>query len=117
MKIAEFEKILSFAGIVPVARVTIEGEDVFVADGFVPPSKQESLKRFGVGPMEYPYGCYMTISVSEDKARGWDTQYAVCDAFHDPGYSPETKQGMRVKTIIDRTELAIKSRRKNATKH
>ena len=117
MKIKEFETILSVAGIVPVARATIDGEDVFVADGFVSPLKQETLKRFGVEPNEYPYGCYMTISVIEDKQRGWDTQYAVCDAFHDPGHSKETKQSMRVKTILERTQQAISSRRKNVTKH
>ena len=113
----QFEKILDATGIKPVKRFSVLGEEVFIADGFVPPSMQTYLSRFNIEKDEFPYGCFMTFWVAEQKGGMGDAGFAAFDAFHDSGHSPEAKLDMRVQEVERRATADLENRKKNATKH
>ncbi len=108
---SDIERVFSDIGIKPVHRTRIAGEEVFIADGFIPPSLIDKgyLIKFKVEPGEFPFGCFLTL--------WWTMQHkgigsvGVYDALHDPGYSPEEKKKMRVATIIEMAKRDFKRRK------
>jgi hypothetical protein len=109
----DIERVFSSVGIKPVDRLTIDGEEVFIADGFVAPSLINNgyLIKFKVEPGEFPLGCFMTVWwTQQNKGVG---SIAFYDALHDPGYSPEEKAKMRVNTVIYLARQDFKRRKLN----
>jgi hypothetical protein len=97
---SDLERICSANGIKPVHRTKIDGNEVFIADGFVPPGaiNRGHIVRFGVHPGEFPFGCFLTVWWTEQhKGIG---SVVVCDAMHDPGYTPEEKVKMRIASTV-----------------
>ena len=108
---SDIERVFTSVGIKPVKRTIIQGEQVFIADGFVGPSmiNDGHLRRFNVSPGEFPFGCFLTMWWTEQhKGIG---SIGVFDAMHDPGYTPDEKKNMRVATIIEMAKLDFKRRK------
>lgn len=108
---ASIERIFSDVGVKPVHRTRINGEEVFIADGFVSPVviDQGHLIRFGVNPGEFTFGCFLTLWWTEQhKGIG---SVGVFDALHDPGYTPEEKKHMRIASIVELAKRDFKRRK------
>lgn len=108
----DLDRVLSSSPVKPVLRTIVEGKDIFVADGFVPPSLLPSLERFGMTATqdEFPLGCFATLWYCDNKV-GW-AGIMLCDVLHDYGHSNEARQDMRVKSAVAlaRDELSKKRR-------
>lgn len=96
----DIERMFRAIGVQPVERTKIGNDEVFIADGFVPPKIIEAgfLKKFEINPGEFTFGVYLTLWWTE-RFRGMGS-IAAFDAFHDPGYSKDEKQQLRVNTAI-----------------
>lgn len=103
----QFELALDATSVKPVHRENINGQEVFVADGFISPSQLKYLDKFGVSATdkEFPYGCFATIWYAEAKIGLCGI--AIYQAFHDQG-SVEAKAQMRIKSavVLARNDLA-----------
>lgn len=106
------DRILSAGPIKPAKREKILGTEVFVADGFVPPSMVRFLYRFNmhVTSEEYPFGCFATIWFIEEES-GLATGICIFEAFHDPGNSSEAKAEMRIKQSLSKAKAHIRRRK------
>ena len=96
----DIERMFSAIGVKPVHRTKILGNEVFIADGFVQPSMIDKgyLRKFEIKPGEFPFGCFLTVWWTEQhKGTG---SICACDAMHDPGYSAEEKQKMRINSAV-----------------
>jgi hypothetical protein len=65
----KIEDICRRGGMVPVWRDTVDGAQIFIADGWSSPPHHVH-RRFGVEADEFPFGCYVTlwwVSRGEDK--------------------------------------------------
>ncbi len=112
MKKNKIERICRTAGMKPVRRDSINGVEVFIADGFsLPPHR--AYRRFGIGPMEFPKGMYATlwwVSQGEDKL---DTgQPLFFDVFHDPQYANGSKQLARINSAMTEARTFLESRKR-----
>jgi hypothetical protein len=107
----EIEKAFSQVGINPVHRTTIDGNELYIADGFISPALINAgfLIKFSVNPGEFPFGCFLTMWWS-DQHKGIGS-IAVFDAMHDPGYSPDEKIKMRVNSTIHLARQDFKRRK------
>ena len=108
---SDIERVFSSVGIKPVHRTKIDGNEVFIADGFVSPVliNKGYLIKFKVEPGEFPFGCFLTLWWT-DQHKGVGS-VGVYDALHDPGYSPEEKLKMRVATIVQMAKNDFKRRK------
>lgn len=94
------EKLCRAAGMVPEARRSAHGHEVFVADGFSlwPHYK---MRHFGLGPDMFDGGCYITlwwIPQGEDKVLTGTALY--CEPRHDPDYDLATRKQMRINAAV-----------------
>ena len=108
---ADIERVFSSVGVKPVYRTKINGEEVFIADGFITPGliNKGYLIKFSVNPGEFPFGCFLTLWWTEQhKGIG---AIAVFDAMHDPGYSADEKQNMRIASTIHLAKKDFKRRK------
>lgn len=96
----QFERALTASPVKPVHRTKIGKHEIFVADGFVPPTHFRFLERFAMTatPDEFPFGCYVTIWYEEKKVGLCGI--AICDAMHDSGNSLEAKAAMRIQSAV-----------------
>ena len=94
------ERMCRDAGMVPEKRVTIDGREVFIADGFskVP---HFTYGKFGVEKDEFPDGAFCTIwfaSIKEDKVD------VGCPMFFEKNHNPElmgsARQHARINAAI-----------------
>jgi len=99
------------AGLVPARRETIQGRDVFVADGFAL-LPHVTFRRFGVDEHDFPTGCHATIWWA---ARGEDRFDVGAPMFfephHDPEYDHKTKRQARINTALKQAAGFEKSMR------
>lgn len=99
---AVIERCCRNAGMTPERRKTLQGYEVFVADGFCEaPNVDLWYGKMGVKPGEFPFGVFCTIwwsAMSDDK---FDVgQPLFFDAFHNPEYDAKTKKMARVNTAL-----------------
>jgi hypothetical protein len=99
----QFERALDATSIKPVYRTKINGQELFIADGYVSPPQLKYLSSFGVSatPEEYPSGCYATIWYSPRQIAG-RCGTCVFDAMHDGGRSLEARLSMRIRTAVEK---------------
>lgn len=104
MNKSQFEAALNKTAIKPVYRTKIGDNEVFIADGFVPPSQLRYLDRFGMKATtdEFPFGAFATIWYAERRV-GW-CGLAICDAFHDAGDSADGKRKRRINSAVTMAE-------------
>lgn len=117
MNKSQFEQALDATSIRPAYRTQLNGQELFVADGFIAPAQLQYLTRFGVKATseEYPFGCYATIWYAPRRV-GW-CGICVFDAMHDPVKSQEAKQSLRIKAAIYKAVEDHKRRDGNGTVH
>jgi len=60
----DMERMCVAAGMQTQPRRTIEGKEVFIADGFSSPP-HAAFGRFGLTPEEFPFGCFVTFWLTE----------------------------------------------------
>ena len=112
MRKEELERTLTATAIKPVHRTAVAGQDVFIADGFMPPEQLKYLSRFGMTATaeEYPFGAFVTIWYRDGKI-GFGG-IAICELSHDPGHSFEARQNMRVNSVLSLARQDFAKRRK-----
>ncbi len=98
----ELELALSSGPVTPVLRTNVEGKEIFIADGLLPPEMLHTLRRFDiiVTPKDYPMGCFVTICwCFEGKVgMGWTV---VAEYFHDFWKSDEARRKLREDNAIE----------------
>lgn len=100
------------AGMAPAKRATIDGAEVFIADGFSAPPHW-IYRHFGIGPTQFPFGMFATLWWASKGDEKLDTgQPLFFDAFHDPQYSAADKKRARVNTAIKEAREFLRSRKK-----
>ena len=100
------------AGMKPVKRDNINGTSVYVADGFSSPPHYK-FRRFGVEPHEFPWGAFVTLWWLERGEGELDVgRPMIFDAFHDPEYSKDTKQLMRINSALQDAKEHMQRRTK-----
>lgn len=96
----KIESMCRKSGLVPAKRLVIKGVDVFIADGFSSPPHQ-NFRRFGIGPEEYPMGCYVTLWWCSKKDEHLDVgQPIFFEPFHDPNMDPSFRPKARINAAI-----------------
>ena len=89
--------ILDQGPVKPADRRTIGRNQVFVADGFVPPP-HHYLERFGVREGQYPNGVYMTIWWTDQKPQRGGAAFFEPD--HDPLLMLSYKKKARINSVL-----------------
>lgn len=95
----------------PVHKENVQGIEVIIADGFVPPSKMQTIKRFGIEGNDFPMGCYQTIWWAMKS----DDEFAIanilfCEAMHDAPSSTDEKRQMRINAALgEANQLLLKA--------
>lgn len=111
---SKIESMCRAAGCLPVKRATVMGREVFVADGFSA-TPHVTFQRFDIDDGDFPFGCFgtfwWTFEGDEKMAMGRPLFF---DAFHDTGYSKESKQMMRVSKALKDAEETFVLRKKAA---
>lgn len=112
MKKNKIESICRRAGMKPVRRETIDGVEVFIADGFSM-MPHPYYRRFGVEPFEFPQGMYVTLWWASKGDENLDIgQPLFFDVMHNPEYANGSKQLARINTAIKTAREFIAARRK-----
>ena len=111
---SKIESICRQAGMRPVRRTTVEGAEVFIADGFsLPPHR--AYRRFDIGPLEFPRGMYVTLWWASKGDEKLDTgQPLFFDVFHNPEYANGSKQLARINAATNAARDFLSSRKKMA---
>lgn len=103
----KMESMCRTAGMVPVARQTVDGREVFVADG-KSATPERTFSKFGVEANDFPGGCYATmyfVSRREDKLDIGHIMFF--DLFHNPELAHEAKQQARINTAVDHAKALL----------
>jgi hypothetical protein len=100
------------AGMTPAERKKVLEYDVFICDGFsLPP--HNNFRTVGVGPNEFPNGCYVTIWWAAKGEDNFDVGVPlIFDAFHDSSLDITTKKKARINTAILEATGFLKARKK-----
>jgi len=85
---------------------------LLISDGFsLPPHR--AYWRFGVGPDEYPSGCYVTFWwLMKGEERLFVAYPLIFDVFHDPEYDVATKKRARINTAVKKAEEFVSQLRR-----
>lgn len=109
---SKIERICRNSGMAPAKRETIDGAEVFIADGFSPPP-HFNFRRFGVEPSEFPFGMFVTLWwVSKGDEKLDVGQPLFFDAFHDKQYTGPDKRRARIATAVNEARSFLDRRRK-----
>jgi hypothetical protein len=95
------------AGVLPEKRATVQGREVFIADGFSA-KPHETFKRFDIEQGDFPFGAFGTfwwIFDTDDKMSLGRPLFF--DAFHDAGHTVESKQKMRIASAMKDAEQTL----------
>ena len=106
------ESMCRTAGMVPVMRQNINGEEIFIADGFSA-MPAITFQKFGIGPDDFPGGCFATlwmVSRGEDKLD--IAQPLFFELFHDRHMSSEGKKYARINSAVNEAYKFLERRRK-----
>lgn len=111
---SKIETMCRRAGVLPVGRENIDGEDVFIADGFsiIP---EIAFQKFDIEAKDFPSGAFATFwwtFEGDDKMSLGRPLFF--DAFHDPGHTMESKQKMRIAAALKDARDMLAARRKKA---
>lgn len=87
----KIEKMCREAGMKPARRATIDGVEVFIADGFSAPPHW-AFRKFGINHSEFPMGMYVTLWWASKGDEKLDTGQPL---FFEPFHNPEIGQGSR----------------------
>lgn len=106
------ERICRAAGMQPVKRASIQGAEVFIADGFsLPPHR--AYRRFGIEADQFPKGMYATLWwVSKGDEKLDIGQPLFFQAFHDPKNSLADKKMMRINSALKEARAFLGRRKK-----
>lgn len=109
----KIETMFRRAGLVPEKREKVGDYEVFIGDGFSAPP-HHAYTRFGVGPDEFSFGCYVTFWwVAKDEKL--DTGHPLFfDAFHNPEYDTATKKQARINSALKDAVGFLHTRKKVA---
>lgn len=100
------------AGMKPVKRDSIEGVEIFIADGFSL-APHRAYRRFGIDEREFPRGMYATLWWASKGDEKLDIgQPLFFDVFHDPEYSREDKQRARIAAALKEAGKFLAKRKK-----
>lgn len=103
----KMERMCRSAGMLPVARRTVDGREVFIADGrSATPAR--TFSKFGVDENDFPGGCYATmyfVGRREDKMEIGHIMFF--DLFHNPELSHGAKQQARINSAVKHAEALI----------
>lgn len=105
------ERMCRAAGMVPVRRTTIDGAEVFIADGFAA-NPSITFQKFGIEQNDFPGGCFATlwwVSRQEDKLD--IGQPLFFELFHDRHMSSEGKQYARVNSAVNEAKKFLDRRK------
>jgi len=109
----KIEQIFRNAGLTPEARQSVKDYNVFLADGFsLPPHRR--IARFGVGPEDYPRGCYVTFWWAGRDERLHAGRPLFFDAHHERAYDFETRKKARLTAALKDAEGSIDAWKRNA---
>ena len=109
---AAMESMCRAAGMAPVSRTTIDGAEVFIADGFAA-HPAITFQKFGIGPDDFPGGCYATlwmVSRGEDKLD--IAQPMFFELLHDPHMSSAGKKYARINAAVNAAKEFLDRRKK-----
>lgn len=110
----DMERICRTGGLQPVARTRMQGREVFVADGESKPP-HTAYRRFGIGPEQFPRGMFVTMWWSARGEEGLNCgSFLFCEPDHDPLYSAQGKQELRIKAAVKDAHFALVAQRKKA---
>lgn len=109
----DLDRVLSSGPVKPVLRVIVEGQEVFIADGYIAPSYLMFLERFNMTATaeDYPLGCFATIWFCEKKGLS-PVGVVLCDMLHDFGHSEAARKRMREQSAIEFARDELKKNRK-----
>lgn len=108
----KIESICRRSGMKPVRRETIDGVEIFIADGFslMP---HNHYRRFGVEPFEFPQGMYVTLWWASKGDEKLDIgQPLFFDVMHNPEYANGSKQRARINAALSTAREFLERRRK-----
>lgn len=92
----KIESICRKSGMVPVGRESIQGIEVFIADGFSA-HPAITFRKFGVEPEDFPGGCYATLWwVSKGSEKLDVGQPMFFELLHNPELSGTGKKQARI---------------------
>ncbi len=106
------ESICRRVGLTPEKRMRVGDSDLFIADGRSSPP-HSYYRRFGVGPDDFPGGCYVTLWVLAKDEKLDTGQPLFFELFHNPEYSGGVKKMARINTAI-KEAVGFIARRKEA---
>lgn len=108
----KMESMCRAAGMKPVHRTTIDGAEVFIADG-QSGTPERTFQKFGVDQSDFPGGCYATFYFVTHREDRLDVgQMLFFDLFHNPEMSHESKQLARINTAVKEAKQLLERRRK-----
>lgn len=111
----KIERMCRAAGVIPCDRKTVNGREVFIADGFSA-RPHETFKRFAIEHGDFPFGAFGTFWwIFEGDEKLSLGRPLFFDAFHDTGHTAESKKKMRIAAAIKDAQqlLTIQSRAKH----
>ena len=111
---SKIESMCRAAGVLPVGRQKIGGQDVYIADGFSL-TPERTFRKFDVERKDFPYGAFATFwwtFEGDDKMSAGRPLFF--DAFHDTGHTQESKQKMRIAAACKDASEMLAARRKKA---
>lgn len=92
------ERMCRAAGMMPVKREHIGSAYIFIADGFAA-RPDVAFQRFGIGPADFPNGCYATMWWCSKSDENLD---AGRQLFFEPGHDPEISASNKQRARINR---------------
>lgn len=112
MNKAKIEAMFRNAGLQPEERRTVRDYSVFIADGFsLPPHHR--IARFGVEPMDFPRGCYVTFWWAGKDEKLHAGRPLMFEALHENQYDLTTKKRARINAALKDAEGHIDAWRRN----
>jgi hypothetical protein len=108
----KIERMCRAAGMVPAKRETINGVEIFIADGFAA-MPHTVFGRFGVEPGDFPFGCFATLwwaSKGDEKLDAGQPRFFA--AFHDPEIGHGSKQRARINSAMQHAKAFLEARKK-----
>lgn len=109
---SKVESMCRAAGMLPVSRQTIDGAEVFIADGFSA-TPSVTFRKFGLDDKDFPGGCYATlwwVSRQEDKLD--IGQPIFFELFHNPEMSSGSKKNARINTAVNEAKRFLDRRKR-----
>lgn len=108
----KMEDMCRAAGMKPVQRTSIDGVEIFIADGSCA-TPAVTFQKFGVDADDFPGGCYATMWWAAYKDEKLDVGRPLFfDLFHNPEFSSTSKQYARINAAVNDAKTFLDRRKK-----